>query len=105
MVVAYSAAAALAFAGRWDAAAAPALRALHLIEQTPQLQEDPRYLMAAGLAAGWAGTFADMFGDAPRRLRQARSQGAIGVLPLALSLMAGGAALFGRHQDAFAYAG
>lgn len=105
MLVAYSAAAALAFAGRWDAAASPALRALDLLEQTPDLRDDPRYLMAAGLAASWAGKFADVFGDAPRRLQLVRSLGAIGVLPLVLSLIAGGATLFGRHQDAFAYAG
>ncbi|HEY5881002.1 MAG TPA: AAA family ATPase [Nakamurella sp.] len=105
MLVAHSAAAALAFAGRWDAAAEPARRALELLEQTPGLQDDPRYLLTAGLAASWAGTLALAYGDAPRRLRVARSQGAIGVLPMALSLLAGAAGLFGRHEDAFAYAG
>jgi tetratricopeptide (TPR) repeat protein len=105
MLVAHSAAAALAFAGRWDAAADPARRALELLEQAPGLQDDPRYLLTAGLAASWAGTLALAYGDAPRRLRVARSQGAIGVLPMALSLLAGAAGLFGRHQDAFAYVG
>ena len=105
MLVAYSAAAALAFAGRWDEAASPALRALDLLEQTPVLRDDPRYLQVAGLAAGWARTFEHVYRDAPRRLELARSLGAIGVLPLILSLLAGAASLFGRHQEAFAYAG
>jgi len=73
MLVAYSAAAALAFAGRWDEAASPALQALDLLEQTPVLRDDPRYLQVAGLAAGWARTFEDVYRDAPRRLELARS--------------------------------
>jgi len=105
MLVAYSAAAALAFAGRWDEAAPPAVLALDLLERIPALRDDPRYLQATGLAAGWARTFERIYRDAPRRLEQTRSSGAIGVLPLILSLLAGAASMFGRHQEAFAYAG
>jgi DNA-binding NarL/FixJ family response regulator len=105
MLAAYSRAAALAFTGNWEAAAAPAVRALDLIEQTPALGDNPRYLTVTGLASGWAGRFTDIFEKAPGRLASARSAGAIGVLPHVLSLLAGGAALFGRHREAFAYAG
>lgn len=105
MLVAYSRAAALAFTGHWEAAAAPAAQALQLIEQTPGLRDNPRYLATTGLASGWAGRFPDVFEQAPARLASARSAGAIGVLPHVLSLLAGGAALFGRHRETFAYAG
>ena len=105
MLVAYSAASASALAGNWDAAAELATRAVELLDRTPDLRDDPRYLMIAGLASSWAGTLQLAYGQAPRRLEEARSQGAIGVLPTVLTLLAGGATLFGRHQDAFAYAG
>jgi len=105
MLVAYSAASALAFAGDGPAAAGPAMRAVELLDRTPGLLDDPRHLIVAGLASSWAGTLQLAYGDAPRRLQTARSQGAIGVLPTVLTLLAGGATVFGRHQDAFAYAG
>lgn len=105
MLAAYSRAAALAFSGHWAAAAGPAERALELIAQTPALRDNPRYLANTGLVSGWAGRFTDVFDQAPDRLASARSVGAIGVLPHVLSLLAGGAALFGRHHEAFAYAG
>ncbi|MET0865335.1 MAG: LuxR C-terminal-related transcriptional regulator, partial [Nakamurella sp.] len=105
MLTAYSAAAALAYSGKWAEAATPALHTLDLLERTPALRDDPRYLQVAGLAAGWAGTIHTVYGDAPRRLELTRSLGAVGVLPLILSLLAGAAGMFGRHQDAFAYAG
>ena len=105
MLISYSRAAALAFTGNWAAAAAPAARALDLLQQTPGLRDNPRYLAATGLASGWAGRFTDVFEQAPARLASARSAGAIGMLPHVLSLLAGGTALFGRHRESFAYAG
>ncbi len=105
MLSAYSQAAALAFAGRWVEAADPARRTLELFDRHPGLLDDPHHLLTAGLAAGWAGTVAAAYRDGPRHLELARSRGAIGVLPTALSLLAGAAGLLGRHREAFAYAG
>jgi DNA-binding CsgD family transcriptional regulator len=95
--------AALAFSGRWDEAYAPSLRALELLESAPALNE-PRHLVW-GVAASWAGELERGLASVDRRLDTARALGALGVLPLALSLIAGAVMLLGRHQDGYALAG
>jgi len=55
MLACYTRSAALAFAGQWEQARPPGLRALELLESEPALRDDPRYLAIAILAAGWIG--------------------------------------------------
>ncbi len=105
MLVAYARASALAFSGDWAAAGPPALQAFELVESTPSLRDDPRYLVTTGLAAGWAGRLDLAFAVADRRVSAARAAGALGVLPMAFSLISGGMMLLGRHQEAYALAG
>ena len=105
MLACYTRAAALAFAGHWEQARPPGMRALELLETEPALRDDPRYLVIAILAAGWirepqrAMTYMD------RRIDAARASGAIGVLPLALDIIAAGAMMFGLHELTYAFAG
>ena len=105
MLVSYSCAAALAYAGDWSGAAAPALRAFELLEGDPSLRDDPRYLVATGLAAVWAGRAESALVIADRRIAATRAKGALGVLPMVLGLVSGGMSLIGRHQEAYAYVG
>ena len=91
MLACYTRAAALAFAGQWEQARPPGLRALELLESEPALRDDPRYLVVALLAAGWIGEPARALTYVDRRLDAARARGAIGVLPLALDVIAAGA--------------
>jgi DNA-binding CsgD family transcriptional regulator len=96
--------AALAFSDRWAEARAPSLRALELLETDPALRAEPRHLVW-GVAAGWADELERGLASTERRLDTARALGALGVLPLALTLIAGGGMLLGRHQEAYALAG
>jgi DNA-binding CsgD family transcriptional regulator len=105
MLARYTEAAALAVAGRWEQAHAPAARALELLETDPVLRDEPRHLALALLAAGWMREPLRAAGFLDRRMDRARALGALGVLPLPLSLVAGGAALLGRHDLAHAWAG
>ena len=91
MLVHYTRAAALAFGGDWAAARVAGLRAVDLLEGAPSLRDDPRHLVTAVLAPGWAGEPGLVRGYLDRRMDAARARGALGVLPLALSLIAGGA--------------
>ena len=105
MLARYVEGAATAFAGRWAQARDPLARALHLLETDPLLRSEPRYLHVALLAPSWMGEAERVAGFLDRRLSHARAVGALGVLPLALSLVAGGATALGLHREAFAYAG
>ncbi|MGS0685395.1 AAA family ATPase [Nakamurella sp. GG22] len=106
MLACYTSGAALAFGGEWDLAHPPMSRALELLETDPVLRDEPRYLSTAMLAPAWMGEPARILGFLDRRLDTARDMGALGVLPLALSLLAAGAAhQFGWHEIAYAYAG
>ncbi len=105
LVATYGQAASLAFGGDWAAAAPFGLRTIEILEGTADLRDHPRYLATALLSAGWVDQPARALAFFQRRLDAARAKGAIGVLPLALSLVAGGAAMFGRHDDSYAYAG
>ena len=105
MLACYTRAAALAFAGQWERARPPGLRAIELLESEPALRDDPRYLVVALLAAGWIGEPLRALTYLDRRIDAARARGAIGVLPLALDVIAAGAVQFGRHEVAYAYAG
>ena len=105
MLARYTEAAALAVAGQWAQAHAPAARALELLETHPPLRDEPRYLAIALLATGWMGEPLRAAEFLDRRMDRARELGALGVLPLPLSLVAGGAALLGRHDLAYAWAG
>ncbi len=96
--------AALAFSGRWEEAYPPSLRALELLETVPALRDDPAHLVW-GVAAGWGEELERGLATVGERLDNARALGALGVLPLALSLVAGGGMLFGRHQEGYALAG
>ncbi len=104
MLADYVQGAAAAFAGRWEECRPSMLRAVELLESDPRLREDPRYLVHALSACAWlrdvqlATTFAD------RRMRSARATGALGVLPFALSLLAGGSMVLGDHWSGYAYA-
>jgi DNA-binding CsgD family transcriptional regulator/tetratricopeptide (TPR) repeat protein len=97
--------AALAFGGRWTEAYAPLARALELLESVPALRDEPRHLATALLTVGWMGEPVRALQFLDRRLDAARATGALGVLPLALSLVAGGAAALDRHELAYAWAG
>ena len=105
MLARYTQAAALAFAGSWEEARPPGLRALELLESEPALRDDPRYLVIALLAAGWIGEPERAIAYLDRRIDAARARGAIGVLPLALDIIAAGAMVAGQHQLAYANAG
>ncbi len=106
MLACYISGAALAFGGDWQLAYTPMSRALDLLETDPVLREDPRYLAMALLAPAWMGEPDRALSFLERRLDKAREMGALGVLPLTLSLLAGGAAhQLGWHEAAFAYAG
>ena len=106
MLACYTTGAALAFGGAWDLARPPMARALELLETDPVLRDEPRYLSTAMLAPAWMGEPSRILGFLDRRLDKAREMGALGVLPLALSLLAAGAAhQFGWHEVAYAYAG
>ncbi len=105
MLACYTRAAALAFAGSWEQARPPGLRALELLESEPALRDDPRYLVIALLTAGWIGEPLRATAYMDRRIDAARARGAIGVLPLALDIIAVGAMVAGQHQLAYAYAG
>ena len=105
MLAHYTRAAALAFSGDWAGARVAGLRALDLLEGEPRLRDEPRYLVAALLAPAWAGEPDRVLGYLDRRMDAARGLGALGVLPLALSLIAGGAMALGEHQRAYAWAG
>ena len=96
--------AALAFSGRWEEAYPPSLRALELLETEPALRDDPAHLVW-GVAAGWGEELQRGLATVGERLDNARALGALGVLPLVLSLIAGGGMLFGRHQEGYALAG
>ena len=105
MLAHYTRAAALAFGGDWAGARNAALRAVDLLEGESRLRDEPRYLVAALLAPAWAGEPERVLGYLDRRMDTARALGALGVLPLALSLIAGGAMALGEHQRAYAWAG
>ena len=106
MLACYTTGAALAFGGAWDLARPPMARALELLETDPVLRNEPRYLSTAMLAPAWMGEPSRILGFLDRRLDKSREMGALGVLPLALSLLAAGAAhQFGWHEVAYAYAG
>ena len=47
MLACYTRAAALAFAGQWEQARPPGLRAIELLESEPALRDDPRYLVVS----------------------------------------------------------
>ena len=105
MLACYTRAAALAFAGSWDQARPPGLRALELLESETALRDDPRYLVIALLTAGWIREPLRVAAYMDRRIAAARARGAMGVLPLALDIIAAGAMVAGRHQLAYAHAG
>ena len=105
MLTCYTRSAALAFGGRWDEARIPGLRAMELLESVPALRDDPRYLAIALLAGGWTDEPARALAYLDRRLDAARARGAIGVLPLALDLIAAGGILTGQHEMSYAWAG
>lgn len=105
MLSSFTTSAALAFDDEWTLAHPPASRALELLENTPELRDDPQYLSTAMLAAGYMDEPIRVLEFIDRRLDNARRLGALGVLPLALSLLAGGATSLGWHDVAYAYAG
>jgi len=105
MLAHYTRAAALAFSGDWVAARVAGLRAVDLLEGEPSLRDEPRHLVTAVLAPAWAGEPELVRGYLDRRMDAARALGALGMLPLALSLIAGGAMALGEHQLAYAWAG
>jgi len=105
MLACYTRAAALAFTGQWERARPAGLRAIEILESEPALRDDPRYLVVALLAAGWAGEPALAMNYLDRRIDAARARGAIGVLPLGLDIIAGGANMLGQHELSYAYAG
>ena len=106
MLACYTTGAALAFGGAWVLARPPMARALELLETDPVLRDEPGYLSTAMLAPAWMGEPSRILGFLDRRLDKAREMGALGVLPLALSLLAAGAAhQFGWHEVAYAFAG
>ena len=81
------------------------MRAIEILESDPALRDDPRYLLVALLAAGWAGQPALATTYMDRRVAAARALGAIGALPRVLEVMAAGSMIFGWHDLSYAYAG
>jgi DNA-binding CsgD family transcriptional regulator/tetratricopeptide (TPR) repeat protein len=104
MLSCYLTGAAAAFSGHWLDARQPAAQALELLEGDPSLRDDPRYLVHALTAGVWMGEAERALVFVDRRERRARETGAIGLLPFALTLLAGGAMVLGDHWRAFAYA-
>jgi len=104
MLACYVRSAAAAFSGRWDDAREPAATALELLETDPELRDDPRHLVVAMTAAVWMGDPTTALAFVDRRERQARDSGAVGLLPFALTLLAGGAIVLGQHLRGYAYA-
>ena len=96
MLAAYLSGAAYVFAGRPAEGAPRVVRALELLESEPSLRDDPRHLSLALLCARWLLDPSYEVGGVSvvdigwRRIRSARSQGALGSLALGLSLAAGG---------------
>ena len=111
MLAAYLSGAAYVFAGQPEEGAPRVVRALELLESEPSLRDDPRHLSLALLCARWLLDPTYVVGGVPvveigwRRIRSARSQGALGSLALGLSLAAGGLAWLGDHVQAYALAG
>ena len=111
MLAAYLSGAAYVFAGQPEEGAPRVVRALELLESEPSLRDDPRHLSLALLCARWLLDPGYVVGGVTvveigwRRIRSARSQGALGSLALGLSLAAGGLAWFGDHIQAYAMAG
>jgi DNA-binding CsgD family transcriptional regulator len=111
MLAAYLSGAAYVFAGRPEEGAPRVVRALELLESEPSLRDDPRHLSLALLCARWLLDPSYVVGGVPvvdigwRRIRSARSQGALGSLALGLSLAAGGLVWLGDHVQAYALAG
>ena len=111
MLAAYLSGAAYVFAGRLEEGAPRVVRALELLESEPSLRDDPRHLSLALLCARWLLDPSYVVGGVPvvdigwRRIRSARSQGALGSLALGLSLAAGGLVWLGDHVQAYALAG
>lgn len=105
MMVRHAQASALGFAGRMAEARGPMVEALTILETHPRLRDDPAYLLHALLAAAWTDDLQAVDAFLARRLQVARTRGAIGLLPLVLSLLAEGAVVAGRHQRAYAWAG
>jgi DNA-binding CsgD family transcriptional regulator len=105
MLTCYTRSAALALNGEWTRARPEALRAIDILETEPALRDDPRYLVIALLAAGWANEPALAMSYMDRRIGAARARGAIGVLPLALQLIATAAITYGQHELSYACAG
>ena len=111
MLAAYLSGAAYVFAGQPEEGAPRVVRALELLESEPSLRDDPRHLSLALLCARWLLDPSYVVGGVSvveigwRRIRSARSQGALGSLALGLSLAAGGLAWFGDHIQAYALAG
>ena len=111
MLAAYLSGAAYVFAGQPEEGAPRVVRALELLESEPSLRDDPRHLSLALLCARWLLDPSYLVGGVPvveigwRRIRSARSQGALGSLALGLSLAAGGLAWLGDHVQAYALAG
>ena len=111
MLAAYLSGAAYVFAGRPAEGAPLVVRALELLESEPSLRDDPRHLSLALLCARWLLDPGYQVGGVSvvdigwRRIRSARSQGALGSLALGLSLAAGGLLWFGDHVQAYAVAG
>ena len=111
MLAAYLSGAAHVFAGQPEEGAPRVVRALELLESEPSLRDDPRHLSLALLCARWLLDPSYVIGGVSvveigwRRIRSARSQGALGSLALGLSLAAGGLAWFGDHIQAYALAG
>ena len=88
--------AALAFSGRWAEAGPPSLRALELLETEPRAAGRPAHLVLAASRPAGARSWSGALATVGERLDNARALGALGVLPLALCLVAGGGMLFGR---------
>ena len=102
MLAAYLSGAAYVFAGQPEEGAPRVVRALELLESEPSLRDDPRHLSLALLCARWLLDPSYVIGGVSvveigwRRIRSARSQGALGSLALGLSLAAGGLGLVRR---------
>jgi DNA-binding CsgD family transcriptional regulator len=104
MLAEYMTGASAAFGGRWQDAREPMQRALELLESDPALRDEPRYLPLALTAGVWMGEPERALEFFDRRLQRAREAGALGVLPFALTLLAGGSMVLGRHWLGFAFA-
>jgi DNA-binding CsgD family transcriptional regulator len=101
----YARAQALAFSGRWSEAPPLALAAFDRLDCEPALRDEPRYLLVAMLASSWADETPRLWALLERRMTAVRAAGALGVLPPALSLVAGAAQFTGDHGLAYAAAG